>query len=194
MNTSVSDVGIVLRRKSFSEADLLLTILSKENGKIVVLAKGSRKIKSKFMGHFEPFCLVKFSCIKGRSFFIMTSLETLDSHFSSKENPESIKIYSYISEVVDALTPELEKNEILFLKMKDYLNTKDISRVSVVSFLFSILETSGFAPQILKCSKCGKDETVLEHFSFYWGGLVCPECSVGSSSKKIKKDTIKFLK
>lgn len=193
MVKSISDIGIILRRKPFSEADLILTIFSKNYGKIRILTKGSRKIKSKFMGHFEPFCLVKFSCVLGKSFFIMTSLETLDSHSKNKENSENIKIYSYIAEVVDALTPELDKNENLFLKIKNYLNTKEISQISVAHFLFDILKFSGFAPNVDKCSKCGDIKSVLNHFSFYWGGLVCEKCGVGTS-KKVSAKTVLSLK
>jgi DNA repair protein RecO (recombination protein O) len=194
MNRNINDIGIILRRRPFLESDLLLTVFSKNNGKIVILTKGSRKIKSKFMGHFEPFCLVKFSCLRGKSFFIMTSLETLDSHSVTKENSDNIKIYSYISEVVDALTPELERNEELFLSIKKYLNTNNISESSIAQFLFDILKSSGFAPNISGCSKCGNINEVLNHFSFYWGGLVCSKCGISSSAKRISLNTVSSFK
>ena len=70
-----SSEGIVLSRKNYGEADRILVILSKNFGKLSLLAKGIRKIKSKKRGSLEIFCQIKFSAVNGHGFDIMTLQE-----------------------------------------------------------------------------------------------------------------------
>ena len=49
-----STEGIILKKEPYGEADLLITILTKDFGKIKVMAQGVRKEAAKLKGHFEP--------------------------------------------------------------------------------------------------------------------------------------------
>ncbi|KKP88869.1 MAG: repair protein RecO protein [Berkelbacteria bacterium GW2011_GWA2_35_9] len=67
--------GFVLMRKKIGEADRLATIFSKEFGKIIVLARGARKLKARNIGKLEPYYLIDFQFIRGKSFNILTNIE-----------------------------------------------------------------------------------------------------------------------
>ena len=72
---SYSSDGIILSRKNYGEADRILIVLSKNFGKLSLLAKGIRKIKSKKRGHLEIFSKIKFSAVKGHGFDLMTEAD-----------------------------------------------------------------------------------------------------------------------
>jgi DNA repair protein RecO (recombination protein O) len=58
--------GIVLRRFNLNEADQIVTVLTEDEGKVSLLAKGSRRLKSKFCGRLEPFYHVSLNYFQGR--------------------------------------------------------------------------------------------------------------------------------
>ncbi|MGC8781903.1 MAG: DNA repair protein RecO, partial [Anaerolineae bacterium] len=60
--------AIVLKRRDQGEADRLLTVLTRDRGKLSLLAKGVRRQASRKAGHIEPFTLVDLLVVKGRSF------------------------------------------------------------------------------------------------------------------------------
>ena len=69
--------GLILKHKDYREADRLITIYSREYGKITALARGTRKISSKLAGSLEPFTLADFMIARGRNFDTIASLEVI---------------------------------------------------------------------------------------------------------------------
>ncbi|MCB0031542.1 MAG: DNA repair protein RecO, partial [Anaerolineales bacterium] len=72
--------GIVLRRSDFGEADRLLTLFTKEQGKIRAIAKGARKPQSRKTGHVELFMRTQFLLGTGRSLAIVTQAELIEPY------------------------------------------------------------------------------------------------------------------
>ena len=67
--------GIVLRHREWGEADRMLTLFTRELGKVQALAKGIRKPRSRKAGHVEPFSRATLLLARGRSFFILTQAD-----------------------------------------------------------------------------------------------------------------------
>ncbi|MFA6073902.1 MAG: DNA repair protein RecO [Candidatus Woesearchaeota archaeon] len=101
-----SSEGIILSRKNYSEADRILVVLSKHFGKVSLLAKGIRKIKSKKRGHLEIFSKVKFSAAKGHGMDIVTEVETLNDFAKVRTNLNKISLAYYFCEVIYKITHE----------------------------------------------------------------------------------------
>lgn len=66
MKTQIVTTGIVLSRTDFQEADRIITILTKDQGKVRLIAKGVRRVKSKLAGGIELFSVSEFTYIPGR--------------------------------------------------------------------------------------------------------------------------------
>lgn len=101
-----SSEGVILSRKNYNEADRILVIFSKHFGKLTLLAKGIRKIKSKKRGHLEIFSKIKFSATKGHGFDIMTEAETINDFAGVRTNLNKISLGYYFCEVVNKITHE----------------------------------------------------------------------------------------
>jgi DNA repair protein RecO (recombination protein O) len=67
--------AIVLRHSDWGEADRLLTLFTREMGKLRAVAKGARKMRSRKAGHLEPFTHVKLQVAKGRDLPIVTQAD-----------------------------------------------------------------------------------------------------------------------
>ena len=75
--------GIVLSRTDFGEADRILTLLTPEHGKLRLVAKGVRHVKSKLAGGIELFSVSHITFIRGRGEIGTLISSRLDKHYAN---------------------------------------------------------------------------------------------------------------
>src|SRR5687768_9809563 len=90
--------AIVLRRTDFGEADRLLTLFSRELGKIKAIAKGARKPQSRKTGHVELFMRTQFLIAQGRDLDIITQAEMVEGYQALREDLVRTTYASYAVE------------------------------------------------------------------------------------------------
>ena len=73
------DDAIVLRTHKLGEADRIVTMLTKNHGKVRAVAKGVRKMTSKKAGHLEPFCRCSLLLAQGRDLDVVSQVETIEA-------------------------------------------------------------------------------------------------------------------
>ena len=71
--------ALTLKQDPFGEADLLVTLFSRERGKLRAVAKGARRSSSKLVGHLEPITHVRLSLSRGRNLDYVTQAQVIDS-------------------------------------------------------------------------------------------------------------------
>lgn len=143
--------GIVIKRKNFGEADKLLTIFTKNQGKIKVIAKGIRKIKSKKAPHLELFNQVSAFVYVGKTFNIITEAVT-DQSFPNFRKDLDRLIYAYrIIEEIDSVCPEQEPHSDVFALLSQTLSNLNGGqyRPEQLAEIFTrkLLEMLGFLPR-----------------------------------------------
>ncbi|GAB3875815.1 hypothetical protein GCM10029964_021050 [Kibdelosporangium lantanae] len=77
--TLYRDTGVVLRVQKLGEADRIITLITRRNGKLRAVAKGVRRTSSRFGARLEPFCHVDVQCYTGRTLDVITQVETIDA-------------------------------------------------------------------------------------------------------------------
>ena len=141
--------GIVIKRKDFGEADRILTVFARHQGKIKVVAKGVRKISSRRAPHVE---LLNQSIITIHDGKIptLTEAETI-RHYSQLKNDLKKAGYAfYICELVDGLTAEHQENRNVFRLLEQTLYDLEIvrdPRPLIKRFEQEILILLGFWPK-----------------------------------------------
>lgn len=113
--------GIVLKRINVGEADRILTVFTRDLGKIKVKAVGVRKITSKRSAHIEPLNYTCMSLYKGKGMYTLTEVTTKESFSSLKENLETIGFAYHLCELIDGLLPEGQENGQVFTLLKEVL-------------------------------------------------------------------------
>lgn len=106
--------GIVLKRRSIGEADRLLTIFTRQHGKIQVKAAGVRKISSKRASHIEPLNRISCTVYKGQGTPVLTEATSTESFSALKENLTHVGFAYHVCELVDSLCPENQENSYVF--------------------------------------------------------------------------------
>lgn len=144
--------GVVIRRINYAESDRLISIYSKSQGKIVVLAKGIRKIRSRKAPHLELFTHCRVFIAKGRNFDLVTESQTIEP-FSLLRSDLVRLAYSYRTiEIVDRLCPEREVHKdvyYLLLRTLAILNSCDLKNPQEMTeqFTLQILWNLGYLPK-----------------------------------------------
>ena len=139
--------GVILSRRNFGEADRILTIYSRDFGKITCIAKGVRRPKSRKGGHVEIGNWCKVFIARGKNLDLLTEVE-LKKGFGIVDFSESKanKIY-HLLELVNALTVEKQKNREIFILMVQFLkkiSTEEDFNLLLSSFKIKLLSLLGF--------------------------------------------------
>jgi DNA repair protein RecO (recombination protein O) len=192
--------AVVLRHSDYGEADRLLTIYTRQLGKMRVLAKGARKIASRKAGHIEPFTHVRLQLAKGRDMFLVTQADTVDAYLPLREDLILTGHASYVMELLDRFTYEDEtENSSTFRLLTDTLaRLASLSDPWLVTRYYEmrLLDHLGFRPQLRECANCGREiKAEDQFFSFSAGGAICPRCGHGLPNlHNISVDALKYLR
>lgn len=139
--------GIIIRKRDLSEADRLLTVYTKDFGKILAKAKAVKKSQAKLKGHLELFLYSDLMFAEGRSLDIVTGAETINS-FSSLHNDLSSLAAAYcLSELIDRLIagPEPDENVWrLILSSFEGLNQGGDMKLLLKNFSIEFLGLLGY--------------------------------------------------
>jgi len=98
--------GIILKRKNVGEADRILTVFTKQFGKLSIKAAGVRKIASRRASHIELLNLVQMGLYKGQGMHVLTEAVSTESFSSIKADLTKVGFAYHICELVDGLCPE----------------------------------------------------------------------------------------
>jgi len=113
--------GIIIKRRNIGEADRLLTVFTKTDGKIIVKARGIRKIPSRRSAHVELLNLASLSLYKGSKFPVLTEATSLDTFSDIKNDLNKVGFAYHICELIDGLCPENQENRAVFTLLHNVL-------------------------------------------------------------------------
>jgi len=175
----------------YKEADKIVTIFTKDYGKITAIGKGVRKIKSKFGSSLEILTHSVFLFYKGRNIDIVSQTEILESFFSTSREVIKFAFAANCVEVVNKLTEEREINIGLFNLLKEvlhYLRESNDPKLLTLSFKWQTMSILGYRPSLDHCCKCNKivEDQKEMHFNIKEGGLICNNCTAKNREGCIK--------
>jgi DNA repair protein RecO (recombination protein O) len=177
MPGTYKDEGVVLSTIKLGEADRILTIFTRENGKVRAVAKGVRKTKSRWGARLEPFTRVDLLIYRGRSLDTITAADIIEAHPGIRADYVKLTSAAALAELVDKISPDRERAESTYdLLLAGLSAIHEGKGTSVVpAFLVKLLSLSGFHPSLQVCAGCG-DTRGLEAFSPAMGGVICLGC------------------
>ncbi len=191
--------AVVLRRRDLGEADRLLTLFTQQYGKLRVVAKGSRKTKSRLAGHLEPFSRTLILLARGRNLDIVTQADLLNPFRALRQDETRIAYAGYLADLLDALTAEEQENHAaydLLLGSLDRLDAGAKPFVTARHFELRLLGILGFRPELRRCVSCEQPlEPVENAFSAAAGGILCPACQgADPRALSVTVNALKFLR
>ncbi|HVZ67349.1 MAG TPA: DNA repair protein RecO [Patescibacteria group bacterium] len=139
----LKDQGFVIKRVNFGDSDRYLTLFTKNNGRVEVLAKGVRKITSRRSGSIELLNLINFQSVKSSKNFILTEVSLLDSFNSLKYDLKNIQKVFLMCELIEAIMPHGEPHPDVFDLMERALKVAEEEK-TLAYFQAKLLSILGF--------------------------------------------------
>lgn len=171
-----STEGIILKKEPYGEADLLVTVLTKDFGKIKVMAQGVLKEAAKLKGHIEPLTHSAISFVIGKNFYRLTSAEAKNFFENMRQDMNKLGIAYHIANLIDSNAFEEKGDERLFQLVNDTFlklneaEVDDFQGLEKIFFEFNagFLHIFGLLPQ--KPVEINTVKSILaEHVGFKYG-------------------------
>jgi DNA repair protein RecO (recombination protein O) len=172
--------AIVLSRMDFGEADRILTVFSRQHGKLRVIAKGARRPLSRLGSHLEYFCLTKLMLARGRELDVVTGAETVDPHIPIRESLDALGHASHMVEILGRLTEDRQENRAVFELLASSLQLLDAGANhfhTTRHYELALLTLLGYRPELYRCIECQEKLRQSDHaFVAQQGGFLCELC------------------
>lgn len=175
------DEAVVLRTQKLGEADRIITLLTREHGRVRAVAKGVRKTTSRLGARAEPFMLVDVQLYEGRSLDVITQVETVGAYGTAiAADYARYTAGTAVLETAERLTQEEGEPALqLFLLLAGAVRTlargEHDPGLVLDAFLLRSLAVAGWAPSFTDCARCGAPGPHAA-FAVGMGGSVCPLC------------------
>ncbi|WP_430592830.1 DNA repair protein RecO [Humidisolicoccus flavus] len=153
------DEAVVLRTQSLGEADRILTLLTREHGKVRAVAKGVRRTSSRFGARLEPFMVADLQLAVGRSLDIVTQAVSLATYGAQIVSDYSrYAAAAAMVETADRLTdsePQLQQYLLLVGGLRSLSRAEHSASLTLDSYLLRALSIAGWAPSFEDCAVTG---------------------------------------
>lgn len=181
------DEALVLRTQKLGEADRIITMLTRNHGRVRGVAKGVRRTMSKFGARLEPGSHVDIQLHIGKTFDTVTQVEAIANYGDVLANDYQLwTIASAILETTERFTPQerepaLPEFNLVVGALKVLAEKRYDASLILDAFLLRSLAIGGYAPSMTNCSRCEK-EGPHRYFSLVGGGSVCLDCRPSASA------------
>jgi DNA repair protein RecO (recombination protein O) len=181
------DEAIVLRTHKLGEADRIITMLSRNHGRVRAVAKGVRRTTSRWGSRLEPFTHVDLQLAEGRNLDTITQAETLTPFHSrlgldyERYTTGTAMLETAERLVVEEKQPALQQFLLLIGGLRALTSPERIPGAVLDSYLLRSLAVAGYAPSFDVCARCGEPGP-HRWFSPAAGGVLCGGCRMPGSA------------
>ena len=215
--------GFILKKTDQGESDRIFTIFTKDFGRLKLLAKAERKIKSKLRAGLELFYLSEIEFIQGKTYKTITDAFLIEKFQNLRRNLERLTIIYKVANDLDNFVKGEEPDEKIWhllnetfeklnnssLKIENWRAKRSASssrsllsaeapklKIIYYCFFWNFISILGYKPELYFCSSCQKKlKPEKLYFRAKEGGIICPNCSKNFKDKiEIKPEVVKILR
>jgi DNA repair protein RecO (recombination protein O) len=173
--------AVVLRRLDYGEADRILTLLTREHGKLSAIAKGSRRAKARAANGLDLFTRSTMMLARGHNLDVVAQAQRRGDVRHISGDLRRTAYACLVAEVADKVLEERHPVDDVFelvVSTIERLNVPERSpRAESVWFLMRILDLLGYQPQLIDCAGCNQPlPESAAWFSPLLGGMLCRQC------------------
>lgn len=203
MATYYRTQGYILKKTDWREADQLFTIFTEDFGKLKILGRSIRKIKSKLRSGIGSFYLSEVEFIQGKAYKTLTGVVLINKFENIRSDLVKLKVASRITDCLDGLVNGQEQDAKIWNLLTETFNGLNncLSSATYYSllyyyFLWNLFSTLGYQIDLYNCALCQKKLIPTKlYFSPEQGGILCTECYNKANDRiDISLEVIKILR
>jgi DNA repair protein RecO (recombination protein O) len=172
--------GIVLRRRNLGEADRLVTVLSRDRGKLTAVARGARRPRSRLGGRLEPCTRFRALMVEGRTLDLISQVEVLDARVAVRADLDRMAAAAVVLELTDRALADRHAHPDVYRLLGSALDLvgSGQERLSWLWYAARLLVATGHRPWVVRCIGCGRRLTGAVAWSVALGGGLHERCRV----------------
>ncbi len=186
--------GIVLSDTNYSESSKILNVLTKEHGKIGIISKGCRNLKSSLRSVSSKLTYGYFNIYyKKEGLSVLISVDIINDFSNIKQDLFKIGYATFLSDLTNQVLKETSSNEIFTLFINGLIKINDDFDPMIIANIIELkyLNYLGVMPILDCCSVCGSNKKIVTVSSFS-GGYLCVNCY--KNEYIVDEKTVKLLR
>ncbi len=177
MATHYRTKGYVIKKTDLREADQLFTLYTQDFGKIDILGRAIRKIKSKLRPGAEILNYSEIEFIQGKGYKTLTDAVLINKFKDFKNDDQKARTAFRIAETLDQMIKAPEPDREIWQLLNDSFKKIDSLEIVYHYFLWNLLSLLGYQIDLYHCVACQKELVPLKlYFNPDEGGIVCAQC------------------
>ncbi|MDR1692161.1 MAG: DNA repair protein RecO [Oscillospiraceae bacterium] len=168
--------GLVVRAVEYKEADLILSVITEQEGTLTVTARGARRRGSPHAAASQVLCYSRMVLSEYRDRFTLKEAEILEGFSAMRGSLLSMALASYLIELAQTLAPEGELFRLTLIALANLNADRRPHKLIKAAFEMRALFCAGFGPETDACSRCG-DEAPTMLLPALGGRALCPFCA-----------------
>lgn len=192
----IVDRGVVLRETQTKETDKILTLLTWDQGKIPVIARGARRKNCKFAAAAQTLAYSEWTLYQRREWHYASDASTLELFTGLRSDLEALALACYMAELTETAAPEAVPAPELLRHLLNGLYAlstlhKPPSLVKP-AFELRLLCLAGYEPLVDACAVCGREQPEEPVLDTVQGVLRCKTC--GGGGRALCPDSLAALR
>lgn len=170
--------GIVIRSMDYGEGNKIITLFTREQGKMSVVVRGAKKVKSRYGSSAQLFTYGDYLFFRSGQLGTLNHSEILEPFHKIREDLHMAAHASYLAELTDRMLGDQEGQPFLFDQLKASLQAiQDGKDVQIIDHLYEMkmLMYAGYTPELNSCVSC-RQQVDAAAISPGLGGILCEPC------------------
>lgn len=182
--------GLVIKESETGEYDKLLTILTEKYGKLFVVGKGVKSVRSPHIASTQMFSYSSFNLRKKGNYYYITDSDLIENYYDIRNDILKMSLATFVCDVACEVSQEnVEEQSLLKLILNTlYAISKDIRPLEIIraSFELRLASECGFMPDLTGCRCCKEQFPQMMCLDIMDGTIICDECRKNVISSTIK--------
>lgn len=172
--------GLTVRETEVGESDKMITLVTMEQGRMSVMGKGVKSLKSKNMAACQPFCYSIFTLRRSGKFYYIMESELSECFYGLRTDLDKMALAAYLCDVcADCSVEGTADPSLLRLTLNALyaLSEKEVQLQQLkAAFEFKCACEMGFQPQLDACGMCGCESAEAIYLDIMNGRILCRAC------------------
>lgn len=174
----VTTQGLVLRVSDYNDHDALLTLLTREYGRITVKARGLRRKNSPLTAPCQLLSLGEFTLFEYKGMYTVNEAHSIELFQGLRKDLGKLSLATYFAQVAEMISQEdMPSSELLSLVLNSLYAMSKLNEAECkvkAAFELRCASLAGYAPDLYGCHACGS--TTPDRFDVSAGVLECRSC------------------
>lgn len=193
----IVDQGVVLRETETKETDKILTLLTWEQGKIPVIARGARRKNCKFAAAAQPLAYSEWTLYQRKDWHYASDASTLELFGGVRKELEALALGCYMAELTETAAPDaVPVPELLRHLLNGLYALSTLHKPPALvkpAFELRLLCLAGYEPLADACALCGREDPEDPVLDAVQGVVRCRSCG-GGTGRPLCRDSLAALR